>query len=193
MEGTIELKFIRPVGDDITSPGGEFGATRHYGPHKGVDFKSRLRTDVRASERGEVVCSVLREGSKEKTNYGNVIVIDHTPEADPDQRHIYTLYAHLDYRGVYRGQKVRKEETIGRSGNSGTRQSYSGKPKEKQKDYHLHFELIDSLRKLVWDGGNWHPLSLRKDPMNGYIGSTLTIDYDRTGGQISRAGLSSRC
>jgi len=127
MEGTIELKFIRPVGDDITSPGGEFGATRHYGPHKGVDFKSRLRTDVRASERGEVVCSVLREGSKEK-----------------------------------------------------------------QKDYHLHFELIDSLRKLVWDGGNWHPLSLRKDPMNGYIGSTLTIDYDRTGGQISRAGLSSR-
>lgn len=193
MEGTMELKLIRPVGDEITRPGGEFGAHRYYGPHKGVDFKSKWGTTVRASESGKVVFSDELKGSKEKANYGNVIVIDHTLEADPDQRHIYTLYAHLDYRGVYKGQKVRKEETIGRSGNSGTRQSYSGKPKAEQKGYHLHFELIDSPRELHWGPGSFHGTSYRVDPMGGdYIGGTLIIDYGQTAGQMSRTGLSSR-
>jgi murein DD-endopeptidase MepM/ murein hydrolase activator NlpD len=75
MEGTIELNFGRPVGDDITKPGGKFGATRHYGPHKGVDFRSNWGTGVKAIEWGEVVCSLMREGSKEKANYGNVIAL----------------------------------------------------------------------------------------------------------------------
>lgn len=87
MNGTIELHFERPVGDEI-SPKGEFGAYRHYGPHKGVDFLSMLGTRVKASEGGVVVYSSERPGSKEKTKYGHVIVIDHTPGADDDQRHI---------------------------------------------------------------------------------------------------------
>lgn len=178
MEGTIELKFIRPVSDEITRPGGEFGAHRYYGPHKGVDFKSNWGTAVEASERGEVVCSVMCEGSKEKANYGNVIVIDHTPEAADDQRHVYTLYAHLDSRGVSSGQGVGKGRMICRSGNSGTRQSYNGQPKAEQKGYHLHFELIDSPRELHWGPGSFHNTSYRVDPMGGnYIGGTMKVKY----------------
>jgi murein DD-endopeptidase MepM/ murein hydrolase activator NlpD len=193
--GTLELDFGRPVGRDIgiTPKGGKFGAHRHYGGHKGVDFAAYL-CSVKAIESGRVVCSTMRAGSKEKANYGNVIVIDHTPEAGPDQRHVYSLSAHLDSRAVYRNleKKIEKGRTIGISGNSGTRQSYSGKPKADQKDYHLHFEIIDSPRKLVWNGSNFHSLSLREDPMSGYIGSILIIEYGWIDGQLCGAELPSR-
>lgn len=57
MEGQKELKFKEPVTDRVTENGGEFGAPRHYGGHKGVDFRSNWGTDVMASESGKVVFS----------------------------------------------------------------------------------------------------------------------------------------
>jgi murein DD-endopeptidase MepM/ murein hydrolase activator NlpD len=176
MKGTVELYFERPVKEDISRKG-EFGAPRHYGPHKGVDFKSPLGTPVKASESGKVVFSSERPGSKEKTKYGHVIVIDHTPEAGDYQRHMYTLYAHLDSREAYVENKVEKDKIIGRSGNSGTKESYSGADKAKQHGYHLHFELIDSPRKLLWNGENWHENSLRKNPMVDYFSGKTVIEY----------------
>lgn len=187
MTGILELNFDRPVSEDI-SKGGHFGATRHYGGHKGVDFMAPRGTKVKAIEGGKVVCSIMREGSKEKTRYGNVIVIDHTPDAGENQRHIYSLSAHLDSRGVSRGQKISKGSEIGTSGNTGMRYYYQGK----KRGYHLHFEIIDSPRELKWNGTDWHSISLRENPMNDYIGSTLSVDYNQTGGQISRVGLVSR-
>lgn len=151
-----------------------------------MDFASPLGTNVKAVEHGKVVYSGMVDGSVKKTNYGNVIVIDHTPEADRDQRHIYSLYAHLDSRGVYRGQGVSKGRTIGKSGNTGMRYYYMGK----KRGYHLHFEMIDSPRELQWGPGRFHGTSYRVDPMGGdYIGGTLIIDYGQATGQIS---LSSR-
>ncbi|VAV84068.1 hypothetical protein MNBD_DELTA01-709 [hydrothermal vent metagenome] len=169
MEGQIELQFDVPVGDRITPDGGEFGAPRWYGGHKGVDFRSNWGTEVRASERGKVVFSSMIEGSKEKTMYGNVVVIDHTFEVECGGRHLYTLYAHMHTRRARRRRIVEKDEVIGTTGNSGTRESYSGAKPKDQKGYHLHFELIDSPRKLRWRGGNWSAKSLRKNPFKGYI------------------------
>ena len=127
----------------------------------------------------------MREGSKEKTRYGNVIVIDHTPEAGNKQRQIYSLSVHLDSRKVSKGQMVSKGSAIGTSGNTGMRYYYQGK----KKGYHLHFEIIDSLRELRWNGTDWHSISLRENPMNDYIGSALNIiDYNEIGGQVGKFG-----
>jgi len=146
-------------------------------------------TDVKVVEDGKVVYSGMVDGSAKKTNYGNVIVIDHTPEADRNQRHVYSLYAHLDSSGVYKGQEVSKGRTIGQSGNTGMRYYYMGK----KRGYHLHFEMIDSPRELHWGPGSFHGTSYRVDPMGGdYIGGTLIIDYPQAIGQISTTGLSSR-
>ena len=110
-----------------------------------------------AVEGGRVVYSDNRAGSENKANYGNVVVIDHAPEAGKDQRHIYSLYAHLDGVLTSRGETVEKGSTIGISGNTGTRQYYEGErkgiPKAKQRGFHLHFEIIDSLKGFDFNGG----------------------------------------
>jgi murein DD-endopeptidase MepM/ murein hydrolase activator NlpD len=147
-------------------------------------------TNVRAVESGKVAYSGMVDGSAKKTNYGNVIVIGHTPEADRNQRHVYSFYAHLDSRGVSRGHEVAKGgSSIGTSGNSGMRYYYMGK----KKGYHLHFETIDSPRELQWGPGSFHGTSYRVDPMGrDYIGGTLIIDYGQATGEVSMSALSSR-
>lgn len=192
MKRTITLEFVRPVDDaiPIIPDGGEYGASRPYGSHIGVDFSARLE-NVRAVESGKVVYTDMRGGSESRANYGNVIVIDHTPEAGKDQRHIYSLYAHLDSISASRGEKVEKGNTVGISGNTGTRQYYEGVRKgiikEKQRGFHLHFEIIDSQKGFDFSGG-W-PGDLRpgdrKDPMK-YIGHTETIEYDFTEEEIGK-------
>ncbi len=191
MEGQIELQFDAPVRDRITPDGGEFGAPRWYGGHKGVDFRSNWGTEVRASERGRVVFSGMREGTKNETRYGNVVVIDHTFEARCGGRYLYTLYAHMHTRRARRKYIVEKNEVIGTTGNSGTRESYSGAQPKDQKGYHLHFELIDSPRKLRWGGENWYSKFLRKDPFKGYIGSTIILDCEEVAANnMTRFGIS---
>ena len=173
MKKTIELYFKKPVNAEVNKDGGKFGAQRDKGRrlHQGLDFNAPVGTTVIASERGVVVYSGTREGSTTTTNYGDTIVIDHAPELGADNRHIYTLHAHLDKRSAYRGQKVGKGETIGISGNSGTMAYY----KKLKQSFHLHFEVIDSPTGLDWNHG-W-PGGHRKDPI-GYRGDEKTIEYD---------------
>ncbi len=104
---TIRLYFDWPVPKNvpINMDGGQFGAPRYKGrrSHQGLDFKAPIGTTAMASEDGIVVYSGTREGSISETNYGETIVIDHAPELGDGNRHIYTLYAHLDKRSAYRG------------------------------------------------------------------------------------------
>ncbi len=173
---TIKLYFEKPCSAGVNLKGGQFGAPRDRGRrrHMGLDFLS-YKEPVYASESGVVVYSGVREGSTTRTNYGHTIVIDHTPEIPCDQRHIYTLYAHLDKRTAYRGQKVRKGTTIGISGNSGTQAYYKGL----RQSFHLHFEVIEADRGFDWSRG-W-PADLRtdhrKDP-EGYLNIITTIEYE---------------
>lgn len=127
MKKTLKLEFDRPVDKrvKINERDGKFGVQRPYGSHIGVDFSAYLDT-VYACEGGRVVYSGTREGSERKANYGNVIVIDHDPDAGEDQRHIYSLYAHLDSISTSTGKKVEKGSAIGISGNTGTTWYYKG-------------------------------------------------------------------
>ncbi len=186
-----QIRLERAVDKKINiSKGGNYKQDRGANWfHKGVDIKANWGTKVCASEDGVVVCSVMAEGSVDKSNYGEVIVIDHVPEAGPKDRHIYTLYAHLDNRKVRVGTEekpttVTKGQIIGTTGNSGMRQSYIGKEKgidkKDQGGFHLHFEVIDSPRVLTWGRYNFHGKRYRVNPEDkgGYVGSIITVEYE---------------
>ncbi len=176
MKKTIKLYFKKPVDAEVNMDGGQFNASRDNGrrSHQGLDFSAPLGKPVYASEDGIVVYSGTREGSTTMTNYGDTIVIDHTHDVPKNERHIYTLYAHLDKRSAYRGQKVSKGGNIGVSGNSGTMAYY----KKLNQSYHLHFEVIDSPTEMDWSYG-W-PSGTRKNPTD-YLGGVTTIEYDLSG------------
>ena len=118
------LEKIRVVGD--------FGNIRKSGKitiqHLGVDLEAATGTPVYAINDGIV------RFSKELTNYGKTIIIDHGMG-------IFSLYLHLSELKVFENQKVKRGEIIGLSGNTG----YSISP-------HLHFsvkingESVDPLR-----------------------------------------------
>lgn len=118
--------------------------TSGYGPrwgrfHHGIDFGGGGRDDVpiRAAESGTVVEARYMNG------YGNTIMISHVV----DGRLMTTLYAHLDTMAVSPGQRVNRNDEIGKMGNTGVS---TGK--------HLHFEVHE---------GYWNAeKSNSKDPMN---------------------------
>ena len=131
-----DLYFDIPLDENkVNDPYGSRG-----GGHHGIDYEAKKGKQVMASERGKVVRAALNpKTEKRRRAYGNVIVIDHTPHADKDKRHIYTLYAHLDRMDVSAGDIVYKGQVIGASGDTGTG---SGP--------HLHFEVLDVGQRLGW-------------------------------------------
>lgn len=133
-----ELNFIKPVNHKAGDNYGSRGGTHH-----GIDYEAPMGTSVKASEGGKVVRAADNpKTAKRRKAYGNVIVIDHTPYADKKDRHIYTLYAHLDSMSVKYDANVILGEVIGKSGNTGQ----STGP-------HLHFEVIDSGYEMNWAKG----------------------------------------
>jgi len=139
-----ELTFIRPTGGYISSvfdeprkkKNNKTGEIIHY-THKGIDYAAAKGTPVEASESGEIIAV-----DTDIPGYGNLIIIDHAPDAKDNERHIYTLYAHLDGMHVKTGDYVEKGETIGAVGHTGYAYSRSGKDPS-----HLHFEVIDCSSK----------------------------------------------
>lgn len=90
-----------------------------------------------------------KDGKKKKKfkgSYGNLIIIDHTPGTNKEKPYLYTLYAHLDSRRVSKGNTVMQGEIIGTSGRTGTKQDF----KNWKGGYHLHFEVIESNKELMW-------------------------------------------
>src|SRR3990172_1242513 len=169
MKKAVKLFFKHPTGKPINLNGGQYGADRPNGrTHKGLDYKAPIGTEVKASESGMVVKSENKPYMPGgDNNYGETIVIEHVPydllgPADvlKNQRHIYTLYAHLDKRFVSSGKRVRQGEIIGKSGNSGMKVFYEGK----KSGFHLPFEVIDSATKMDWNMG-W-PSENRKNPID---------------------------
>ena len=154
-----------------------------------------IGTEVKASERGRVVYSgnrPYRQGGG--NNLGNTIVIEHAPYDLPGpadilakQRHIYTLYAHLDERFVFVGtdKKVRQGETIGKSGNSGMKTAYEGK----KSGFHLHFEVIDSAMRMDWNMG-W-PSENRKNPIDYLRRITTPVEYELPDDKKTGVGMDS--
>ena len=105
------LPTLSPVPDPhVTSP---FRANRNHPvtgerrPHFGMDLRAPTGTRIRAAGDGRIL-SATRTPS-----YGLVVDIDHG-------NGYVTRYAHLSEIGVQAGQRVRRGQTIGRSGTSGS-------------------------------------------------------------------------
>jgi len=123
-------EFILPL-DEIKIVGG-YGNIRKQGEvalrHLGVDFGVPTGTPVYAVNDGVV------RYTKESTNYGKAVLIDHGLG-------IYSAYLHLDEFQAADGQQVKRGDIIGLSGNTG----YSLAP-------HVHFSIrttegsVDPLR-----------------------------------------------
>ncbi|MFQ5441940.1 MAG: M23 family metallopeptidase [Thermodesulfobacteriota bacterium] len=165
-----ELVFARPISASIRISSAydkwrdvkdKNGTTTGKRQHKGIDYATPKGTSVQASESGRVVrASFHPPRNPGEISYGNVIIICHNPGGpDPGKkkdRHIYTLYAHLDEMYIKVGDYVEKHETIGLSGDTG------------RVGPHLHFEVIDAGGELGWNptGNTGVPRggSIRKDP-----------------------------
>jgi murein DD-endopeptidase MepM/ murein hydrolase activator NlpD len=93
--------------------------------HTGLDFAARIGTPIHASGGGTVT-----KVSSSYYGYGKQIEIDHGFG-------FKTKYAHLSEFNVKVGQKVKRGECIGYSGNSGT----SSGP-------HLHYEVFKNKKKV---------------------------------------------
>lgn len=155
------LNFKVPVSNE-TKINDVFGTDRDNGrKHYGIDYKSPEGTEVQASERGEVVRASFVPGDP---NYGYTVIIDHTPEAGDDERHIYTLYAHLSALNVSYGDIVGQGKAIGLSGNTGTAGFYNNTGRQ----FHLHFEVIDTGEsgKMDWS----------REGSTGYNGRVNRVD-----------------
>lgn len=111
------LSFVKPLKGGHTSSG--FGDTvSRTAKHIGHDWAVKMGTKIFASESGVV------DRAYYSTSYGYNVLINHG-------NGIKTRYAHLSEISVVEGQSVKKNQTIGFSGNTGD----STGP-------HLHFEVI---------------------------------------------------
>lgn len=121
IDKSSDVPSIRPVkGGEISSKFGYIGinpVTKKQYTHGGIDFKISEGTQVVSSASGVVIEATEKEG------WGKLVVIKHEDEYE-------TWYAHLSKINVDIGNKVKLDQEIGLSGNTG----YSTGP-------HLHYEI----------------------------------------------------
>jgi murein DD-endopeptidase MepM/ murein hydrolase activator NlpD len=100
-----------------------------------VDIKAGQGEEILAAASGKVAFSGHKRG------YGTVVIVDHG-------NGVSTLYAHLFYASVRKGESIGAGETIGRAGRRG-----------RATGTHLHFEVryqgspIDPVPHLWLDSG----------------------------------------
>ena len=93
--------------------------------HGGIDFSGRVGLGIYATGDGVVI-----KVEKNKSGYGNNILIDHGYGYE-------TRYAHLHSFKVKKGQKVKRGQEIGTMGNTG-----------KSTAPHLHYEVIKNNKTV---------------------------------------------
>ena len=117
-----EGKFIKPVGGKIISSYG----TKKDGLHNdGINIQAARGDAVRAAESGIVVYT-----GGQIEGYGNLILIRHADQ-------YVTAYAHLDKTLVKKGDKVKRGQTIGTVGATGSVDKAQ-----------LHFEIRKGTKAL---------------------------------------------
>ncbi len=139
----ITRQMILPM-DPYAVTGPAFGEECSYGDaywgiHLGEDADVPAGTEVRAIGRGRVVYSALHAGTKEKGNWGNVIIIAHKhPET---KKNFFFLYAHLGDRAKEKGDSVGIGDVVGTIGKGYT-------PENGWWEEHLHFAIYAG----PWEG-----------------------------------------
>ena len=103
--------------------------------HDGIDIKAASGEEVFSAASGVVVLAGRQRG------YGNIVIVDHGAG-------ITTVYAHLFYANVRKGEEIGAGQPLGRAGKRG-----------RATGVHLHFELrregvaIDPVPYLWLDSG----------------------------------------
>ncbi len=110
--------------------------------HAGMDFSAKTGTPIYATGDGTV-----SKVKKSRRGYGNHVIIDHGYGYK-------TLYAHMQKYIVRRGQKIKRGETIGYIGSTGT----SVAP-------HLHYEVHKNNKKV--------------NPVNYFYNDLNAEEYER--------------
>jgi murein DD-endopeptidase MepM/ murein hydrolase activator NlpD len=119
-----KIPIIQPISNvDLICISSPYGVRYHpfYKTaihHDGIDLSAEVGTNIISTADGVVEKIVYS-----LHGYGNKVVINHN-------NGYKTLYAHLDYIKVKKGQKVKQGQSIGKVGNSGM----SSGP-------HLHYEI----------------------------------------------------
>ena len=130
-EAKKELNFERPVEGEIVKEYAKdnllYSETlQEWVTHMGIDIKANKTTVVKSSEAGTV------KSIKNDPRYGLTIVIEH----DDNFQTIYSNLLTSEF--VVEGEKVEKEQSIGKVGNTAVF--------EIADEPHLHFEILkDSL------------------------------------------------
>ena len=112
-------------GGKVTTPYKKLGKWWSKGYHTGVDFAVPTGTDIIA----------VADGKIENASWGNSYGTQLVQKVEGG----WVIYAHLSKALVKPGDKVKKGQHIGESGNTGN----SSGP-------HLHFEMRDNIR---WSAG----------------------------------------
>lgn len=118
----IQASQIPPVGTKIFKKPEEGVITQGYGmtafakqgayngaPHNGVDFSTGLGTPIKAAANGKIVARGYNKG------WGNWIAIEH-----PDNFHLVTVYAHMQYPSdLSIGSNITTNTIVGYEGSTG--------------------------------------------------------------------------
>lgn len=136
-----ESGFLWPL-DNYNTLSSLFGSRTHPitgrpNNHSGIDIPAPRNTPIRAAKSGVVTTS------KRHSSYGNYVVVSHSDGTS-------TLYAHMNRRGVSKGDVVSQGQVIGYVGTTG---SSTGN--------HLHFEVRVN--------------GTRTDPVNYFKSKTLYV------------------
>jgi murein DD-endopeptidase MepM/ murein hydrolase activator NlpD len=130
--------------------------------HNGMDFRATTGTKVKAALTGTVVAVGNTDAVKGCYSYGKFVLIKHN-------NGLSTLYAHLSFASVKKGDTVITSDVIGYSGNTG----YSTGP-------HLHFTVYASQGVQIVRYGDYKAKTNCADanipvaPLNAYLNP---IDY----------------
>lgn len=146
-----ESGFLWPLAGSINTLSSLYGSrrdpiTNKPGNHTGIDIPAAKNTPIYAAKSGVVITS--EKGSGSYWSYGNYVLIAHSDGTS-------TLYAHMNKRGVSKGQTVKQGDVIGYVGTTG-----------RSTGNHLHYEIRVN--------------GSRVDPLNYYKDKTL---YFKSKGQ----------
>lgn len=134
---TYSVGYEHQVNTSVTIPAGQGYRTVII-----IDMRAIVGTPVAAAEDGEITIVYHWNGIRtqgDTNSYGNMVKMKHDSWKGGS---VETLYAHLNSTNVKVGQKVRKGDIIGYSGNTGN--SFGA---------HLHFEVRykgTRTNPLVW-------------------------------------------
>jgi murein DD-endopeptidase MepM/ murein hydrolase activator NlpD len=142
-EMLASIPSIQPIPNELTQVSSGFGERMHpilkiNKMHQGLDFTSPVGTEVHSAGDGRVTFAEYSS-----SGFGVHVIVDHGFGYE-------TLYAHLSQVKVRKGQRVKRGDLVGLSGNTGL----SSGP-------HLHYEV--------------HKAGTPVDPAN-YLFNSLTPD-----------------